>query len=227
MNSKQLIRHTLGDRRVRRIKSYRTRISAKLNVGPWKRPGLGDLDVVLAEAIGRPRNGTFIELGGNDGLQASNSFLLERELGWRGVLIEAIPELAAEAQRNRPHATVVCAAASSSNHCGVIGMQYDDLTSRVIENAPSIMVATTTISTVIDDLMHGCAPDLLSIDVEGHEMEVLGGLDLTRHRPQWVLVETDRPQIIDEVLNCYSRTCQLSYHDYLYRLTEGSFASRS
>ncbi len=218
VNTKQLVRNTLGDRRVRRIKSFRTRLSSKLDVGPWRRPGLGELDVTLAEAIGRPQGGTFIELGGNDGFQASNSFLLERELGWRGVLIEAIPELAAEAQRNRPRATVVCAAASSSTRCAIIGMEYEDLTSKVLSNAGGVMVATTTLSTVIDDVMGGSAPDLLSIDVEGHELEVITGLDLERHRPKWILVETDHPEVVGRTLNCYQRASQLSFHDYLFKL---------
>jgi FkbM family methyltransferase len=218
VSTKQLIRNTLGDRGVRRLKSLRTRASSSLDVGPWRRPGLNKLDVLLAEAIDWTRDGTFIELGGNDGLQASNSFLLERELGWRGILIEAIPELASEAQRNRPDAVVICAAASSSTRCAIIGMEYEDLTSKVRAGANDVMVATTTISTVIDHVTQGNAPDLLSVDVEGHELEVMAGLDLDRHRPNWILVETDRPEMVDGVLACYKRVAQLSYHDYLYEL---------
>jgi FkbM family methyltransferase len=218
VRAKQLVRNTLGDRRVRRLKSLRTRASSSLDVGPWRRPGLNNLDVLLAEAIGRPRGGTFIELGGNDGLQASNSFLLERELGWRGVLIEAIPELAAEARRNRPEAIVVCAAASSSPRCAIIGMAYEDLTSKVLAGANDVMVATTTLSTVVDHVLRGTAPDLLSIDVEGHELEVIAGLDLDEHRPNWILVETDRLEAVSRALDCYKCMAQLSYHDYLFEL---------
>jgi FkbM family methyltransferase len=205
---------------VRRLKSFRTRVSSNFDVGPWRRPGLDRLDVLLAEAIGWPPGGTFIELGGNDGLQASNSFLLERELGWRGILIEAIPQLAAEAQRNRPEAIVICAAASSSAQCGIIGMAYQDLMSKVLAGANDLMVATTTISTVIDQVAEGKAPDLLSIDVEGHELEVLGGLDLERHHPRWILIETDRPEVVSQALAGYEQVAQLSFHDYLYRLSD-------
>lgn len=218
VTTKRLIRNTVGDRTVRRIKSFRTRASSNLGVGPWRRPGINNLDVLLADAIGRLRGGTFIELGGNDGLQASNSFLLERELGWRGILIEAIPELAAEAQRNRPDAMVVCAAASSSTRTAIIGMEYHDLTSQVRAGANDVMVATTTISTVIDHVGSGDAPDLLSIDVEGHELEVIAGLDLDRHRPNWILVETDNPESVGRALACYACVAQLSFHDYLYEL---------
>ncbi|CAA0128242.1 Uncharacterised protein [Mycolicibacterium vanbaalenii] len=97
-------------------------------------------------------------------------------------------------------------------------MEYEDLTSKVLSNAGGVMVATTTLSTVIDDVMGGSAPDLLSIDVEGHELEVITGLDLEKHRPKWILIETDHPEVVGRTLNCYQRASQLSFHDYLFKL---------
>lgn len=233
MGAKKYIRRAFGDRRVRRIKSIRTLLSARFDIGPWQRPGLHGLDVLLAQAIGNTRGGTFIEIGGNDGLQASNSFVLEQKLSWRGVLIEAIPELAAEAQRNRPLATIVCAAAGSPGARGLMAMDYADLTSSVNldergegakntasdndRSAAPIFVSATTLSDVIDVVAGGKAPDLLSIDVEGFELEVLAGLNLERHRPTWVLVETDKLSSVCAALTGYSRVSQLSYHDHLFK----------
>lgn len=202
---------------MRWVKSVRTRTSARFKIGPWRRPGLNGLDIQLAEAIGWEREGTFIELGGNDGLQGSNTFLLENELGWRGIVIEAVPQLAAEAYRNRPQATVICAAASQSSECSVIGMAYRDLMSRVVSGPADMMVATVTLSSVIDCVAGGTAPELLSIDVEGHELAVLAGLDLSRHRPTWVLVETDQPDEVGKLLIGYEFREKLTFHDYLYK----------
>ena len=214
---KRWVRDRCGDNRVRRIKALRTQISSQLNLGPWRRPGLNGLDVRLADFIGRPEQGRFIELGGNDGLQQSNSFMLERELGWRGVLIEGIPELAAEAKRNRPEAIVVCAAVTAASNVGVIAMDDIDLKSAISRLDGTIWVATTTLSAVIDHVSKGEAPDLLSIDVEGFEMDVLGGLDLRKHRPRWILVETKREDDVSSALSGYAMVAQLSHHDYLYR----------
>jgi FkbM family methyltransferase len=222
LKAKRLVRDTIGDSRVRRIKGIRTQLSSKLDKGPWRRPGLEGLDVLLAGALGWERDLTFIELGGNDGFQRSNSYLLERELGWHGLLIEAIPELAAEARRNRPRTRVVCAIATASSKCAIVGMDDQDLMSKVSTNPSRILVATTTISTVIDQVTDGEPPDLLSIDVEGHEMEVIEGLDLGKHRPRWILVETDRPDAVGQALSCYDLVSQLSYHDYLFRLSGAS-----
>ncbi len=220
MEFKQWIRNTVGAHRVRRVKAIRTQVACKFDFGPWRRPGLDGIDVRLAEAFGWIRGGTFIELGGNDGLQFSNTLLLERELGWTGVLVEGIPELAAEALRNRPNATVVCAAADGASKFGIVAMNDEDLISTISSSRGRICVATTTLSTVIDSVLAGQAPDLLIIDVEGFEFDVLDGLDLSRHKPRWILVETAKADDVSTVLSGYSLVLKMSYHDYLYRLNE-------
>ena len=213
---KRSVRNACGDHRVRRIKALRTQLSSRFNVGPWRRPGLNGLDTRLADCLEWTESGTFIELGANDGLQQSNSFMLERELGWRGVLIEGIPELAAEALRNRPEATVVCAAVTVASNAGVIAMNDIDLVSSISGSEGTVWVATTTLSSVIDKVSKGEAPDLLSIDVEGFEMDVLQGLDLSRHRPRWILVETKHNDAVNNALAGYALQSRLSHHDYLY-----------
>tara|TARA_B110000114_G_scaffold185052_1_gene230638 strand:+ start:2205 stop:3260 length:1056 start_codon:yes stop_codon:yes gene_type:complete len=47
-------------------------------------------------------NGTFVEIGANDGLHMSNSWFFERHLGWRGMCVEANPQVFTRLQHNRP-----------------------------------------------------------------------------------------------------------------------------
>lgn len=47
-------------------------------------------------------NGTFVEIGANDGLHMSNSWFFERHLGWRGMCVEANPQVFKRLQHNRP-----------------------------------------------------------------------------------------------------------------------------
>src|SRR5882757_5953209 len=54
--------------------------------------------------------GTFIEVGGNDGLTQSNTYWFERFRNWRGILVEALPSQARLCRKNRPRADVVHAA---------------------------------------------------------------------------------------------------------------------
>jgi len=47
------------------------------------------------------RGGYFVDIGANDGISSSNTYYLERTLGWQGVCIEPIPEVFALLEANR------------------------------------------------------------------------------------------------------------------------------
>ena len=63
--------------------------------------------------------------------------------------------------------------------------------------------------------------DLLSLDVEGYELNALKGLDLARHRPRLMLIEARYRDEIDGYLgeHDYQPIAELSHHDVLYRDT--------
>merc|ERR1719199_967285 len=47
-------------------------------------------DRFVMKATGHKKNGFFIEAGASDGVSASNTFLLERQLGWTGLCVEPL-----------------------------------------------------------------------------------------------------------------------------------------
>jgi len=68
---------------------------------------------------------------------------------------------------------------------------WEAMKGRVLDEPEhSFTVPARTLSSVLDE---AGAPeiDFLSLDVEGFEPDVLRGLDLARHAPRWILVETD------------------------------------
>jgi len=181
--------------------------------------------------------GYFIEAGANDGLTQSNSYWFERFRGWRGLLIEAVPEKAEACRRNRPNATVVQSALVGSDSITSVRINTAGLMAFVAsgpqENADeharlaramavqnlaevnNIEVPAKTLSSILDDL-GSPKVDLFSLDVEGFELEVLRGLDLRRHRPTYILLETDNIDAAVEVLGgTYCVIDHLSHHDYL------------
>jgi FkbM family methyltransferase len=200
------------------------------------RPALHELDVKLDAIIDRD-GGFFVEAGAHDGYTQSNTYWLERFRDWRGLLVEPMPELAAEARRSRPAATVKqCALVSADHPRRVLRMRFGDLYS-VAHGAkeldwPSLGtvsgwrvpyeldVEARTLSSLLDELD---APevDLLSLDVEGFEASALRGLDLDRHAPRYVLVEIhdrnrDRPPV-DAILGSrYMEHSWISPLDLLY-----------
>ena len=162
------------------------------------------------------RSHTFIEFGANDGIQQSNTYVLERDHGWTGVLVEPVAQLAAECGVNRPRAITVCAAVVEPSAAGTgLAFDYFDLMTKRSESG-SWRAVGITLSTLVDELLGGSV-GVVVIDVEGGELRALEGLDLRRHRPEFLLIETARPDLVSAYLgDAYGEPVPLSYHDYLF-----------
>lgn len=213
--SKHRLRRVLGDHRIRWIKVRRLRLMERIPGVPAPFTGLHGLDRSVIPKVLEAKSSTFIEFGANDGVQQSNTYVLERDHGWRGVLVESVPRVAAECARNRPLAHVVCGAVSTPESAGhVLGFEDRDL--MTAEGAGPHLSVAVTVSSLIDDLLDG-PPGLLVIDVEGFELAALAGLDLERHRPEHLLIETATPDAVSGLLGeRYGRPLALSHHDYLF-----------
>ena len=183
------------------------------------------------------QGGTFIEVGGNDGLRQSNTYWFERFRGWRGILVEALPDQARRCRKNRPKAHVVHAAlvedasitsvkiVDANLMAYIPGTRTADeeaqhlryaLETQGLTGTPEIEVPATTLAQVLETRGDDRPFDLLSLDVEGYEIPVLRGMHPARHRPRYILVETrDLPAVLKALEGYYRTVDQLSSHDYL------------
>ncbi len=199
--------------------------------------GLNELDRKLEAHLDFDR-GIFVEAGANDGLNQSNTLYFEARRRWRGLLVEPIPALAERCRRNRPRALVECCALVPLDDAGkTLTMVDANLMSLVrgamktaederrhIATASAIQrlepreveVVGQPLSLLLD--RHGFAHvDLLSLDVEGYELQALKGIDFARHRPRFILVEARYRAEIDAFLAPhYAVRDVLSHHDVLY-----------
>jgi FkbM family methyltransferase len=140
--------------------------------------------------------GFFVEVGANHPTDGSQSWHLE-QAGWTGILVEPQPSLAALLAAVRK-AKVFAAACSSPENAGrSLPLHVDGARSaldrdRMAPGAQAAQVITVPARTLDSILNEADAPspvDLLSIDVEGHEIEVLRGFDFWRWRPRLVMLE--------------------------------------
>jgi FkbM family methyltransferase len=156
----------------------------------------GREQALVREFFKGARSGFFVEVGANRPRQESQTWHLE-QLGWTGVLIEPQPDLADELRRARA-AKVFAVACSSPANAGrrmrlhVAGALSALDRERMAPGAQAERVIEVPVRTLDDMLLEARAPvgfDFLSVDVEGHELEVLSGFDFARWRPRLVLLE--------------------------------------
>ncbi len=159
-------------------------------------------------------DGFFVEVGANDPKALSTTWLLEK-VGWRGILVEPLPDLCEMLRRERPDSQVFPVAVSSADKEGEADFFVKGAYSSLRKNGKdertvydsAIRVKVVTLDSLLEETK---APriDFISIDTEGTEYDVLQGFDITRYKPSLLMVE-------DAVYT-------LQVHDYLrhmgYRL---------
>jgi FkbM family methyltransferase len=124
-------------------------------------------------------SGYFVDVGAHDGIVHSNTYALE-QLGWTGICVEPNTEAYVLLYHNRNCRLEHTAA---SDHGGTL--MFDGV--RVYPGAPDVPCAR-----LVDLLERNGAPpviDYLSIDVEGHELEVLAGMGFDRWHVRVATIE--------------------------------------
>jgi FkbM family methyltransferase len=145
-------------------------------------------------------NGTFFEAGALDGLHLSNTLFFERERGWRGILVEMQPWYFPQLAATRPGAHCVQAALGSEaiqqlflfagdrsgllRHMNPADIVYLENHHRTIEPKPQYSVHWVPVRPVMDVLAEAGLTHIayFSLDVEGAELDILGGIDFSRVR---------------------------------------------
>lgn len=204
----------------------------------YSRPSLNNLDEKLSKYFNY-KGGFFIEAGANDGYQQSNTYFLERVLGWKGVLVEGIPELYKRCKSERKAKSFNAALVSHDFKEDYVQMHYADLMT-VVDGALkdenkekqhvstgckakgaegySIQVPARTLDSILDEAQPPQTIDLFSLDVEGYELQVLQGLSFEKYKPKYILVEANFFDEVNDYLSPhYDMIEKLSHHDYLYR----------
>ena len=150
----------------------------------------------LVQAFFGKRKGFYVDVGANDPVLDSQSQHLEA-LGWTGLLIEPDPDCC-ELLRKTRAGTVVEMACSSPQNAGKQLLLNRAGPHSTLEQRPIALgaVVRSTVSVqcdTLDSILRGhAAPkqfDLLSIDIEGHELVALSGFSFGVWRPQLVLIE--------------------------------------
>ncbi|GAB4363582.1 MAG: hypothetical protein Kow0026_28230 [Oricola sp.] len=151
-------------------------------------------DLFVLSEIGMKRNGFFVEFGATNGVELSNTYLLETRYGWRGILSEPARHWHATLEKNRAcaidHRCVWSQSGASLDFVESRSAEYStidhfsasDMHLKKRRNGSRYSVETVSLNDLLAE--HG-APheiDYLSIDTEGSEHAILEAFDFDRHR---------------------------------------------
>jgi len=191
-------------------------------------------------------NGVFLDIGAYDGIEGSNTYFLEKNLNWKGLLVECNPNSAKLCKQNR--SSVVCDKAlyKESNlkidfviprgkEIGGGREQLSGIKSFLREESLDcfrdsykehavIQVDTININELLEE-NNMFIIDYMSLDVEGYELEILKQIDFKKYKILYLTVEHATVKKYQEEINSFllSNGYRLSRHnkwDDEYELAE-------
>ncbi len=163
----------------------------------------GQEEEVIAYFHGK-RNGIYVDIGANDGIRHSNTYALEKYLGWSGLLVEPLKRLAKDLLLHRNidknsflHACVYdktfqaefLEVTSGSGEFSGVADSWPWFANNAYDSPYSITkVPCFHIQDVLD--AHGLEQvDYLSVDAEGADLIILEAIEWTRFSASVVSVE--------------------------------------
>jgi FkbM family methyltransferase len=154
----------------------------------------------VAKIHGAPSN-FFVEFGATDGKTYSNTFLLEKEFSWDGILAEPAKTWEGKLKENR-HCNIDlrCVWSKSgesleffevddASYSTLSGYSTSDQHHKLRENKKSYTVSTVTLGDLLS--FHGAPRTIsyLSLDTEGSEFEILRNFDFNSYEFNFISVE--------------------------------------
>lgn len=155
----------------------------------------------------------FIDIGANNGITLSNTFLLEKQYNWKGICSEPLPRAFKQLIKCR---NVICdnnavfsksglsLEFSESNLLSGI-TKFIDLYTRV-RKGNQIIVKTITLQSLLDNYKAPKIIQYFSLDTEGTELEILKSVDFSKYTFLYInlehnYVEPKRSEIRTLLLN--------------------------
>jgi FkbM family methyltransferase len=167
-------------------------------------------DEFIVNYFKEKREGVFVDIGAHDGESLSNTYVLEKELGWSGICIEPMPHEYEKLKKSRNCITYNCAIydtngtekftlVDSDGYPDMLSGITKDITIKHMGNLLSeggrlgaplkiIDVQTRILNEILDENKI-FEIDVLSIDVEGAELKILKSIDYDRFHFKLIIYE--------------------------------------
>lgn len=175
-----------------RIGSFMQRTTPLLGSGDGQ---CNEVEKIRPLLPGNLQDATYVDVGAADPVECSNTYAFYEE-GWRGLLVEPVPTFWYNLLRCRPRDHLMPIAASNCTGVGRLRLCGPCSSLRPdwdIATHAECLVHVDTLANILAD--HADIRDrcqLCSIDVEGHERQVLEGIDWATFHPAVFVIEYRR-----------------------------------
>lgn len=156
-------------------------------------------DLFVMYAVNKLHSQTYLEIGGADGYTHSNTYSLQRFLGWTGTLVEPDPLQFKLLKLSRPGNTLINAAISPRDTdesldlrivgqlSSLVGHEGDDIhQTHRLNSSEIVKVRAISLSKILTETQY----IYFSLDVEGAELSILQSIDWDEIlKPQVITVE--------------------------------------
>lgn len=159
-------------------------------------------DIILQRVFKNKVNGFYVDIGAFRPVKYSNTYLLHRFFGWRGINVDASSEAIALFNKERPNDINIKAAVGPEgaerdfwvfNEPATNTLSEENKERQLLEGKKirrkEKMVTRTLVNILDEYLPENQEIDFLNIDVEGLDFEVLKTNDWEKYRPKVVLIE--------------------------------------
>ena len=158
-------------------------------------------DLFVLFFLNGKRNGMFVEFGAADGVNLSNSYMLETQFGWKGILAEPAKDWHAKIRAARSAILETrCVWSKTGEHLQFRETPYGELSTieqfanKDGNRSGSLDGKVYEVETIsLNDMLatHNCPReiDYMSVDTEGSELEILGAFDFSKYNIKIMTVE--------------------------------------
>lgn len=197
-------------------------------------------DLFVLSELGFKKNGFFVEFGATNGVQLSNTHLLETEFSWTGILAEPARNWHKELKKNRTafiekdcvwrtsNETLTFNEVESGELSTLDSFSQSDGFKKARQKGKKYQVKTISLNDLLAKYNAPKMIDYLSIDTEGSEFDILSAFDFNKHKFKVITCEhnfAENREKIHSLLteNGYLRKhTDLSQFDDWYILADGN-----
>jgi FkbM family methyltransferase len=168
-------------------------------------------DLFVLSELNFKHGGYFVEFGATNGHAASNTYLLEKEFSWEGILCEPARIWHAELKRNRTAnidtrcvwsqsgATISFNEVLGAGLSTINSFSSSDCHSGARQQGFRYDVETVSLNDLLSKYNAPTHIDYLSIDTEGSELEILKAFDFNKYGFRCITVEHNHTPMRDKI----------------------------